>query len=234
MAKCYLSALPFPRLEGRRVEVEFSGSDITRNGGSPRLRQVDRRIGLSDAVARYYTTRGATRAFSTGWRHWSVSACKRWFLGYENLNDHETLRHDAGLQTAAPSRAALASSATLCRWEQTVTRGETIGLHQVLFDQFMAAQRRRPEAVDPGLRRDRRAAARGAGRPLLPRMLRSVLLPAAGRVRGPLSSVGLSSSARRLTISVENRRWAAVMACTSGESFRMVGRWSEWGGPDGL
>ena len=46
MAKCYQSALPFPRLEGRRVEVEFSGGDITSNGGSPLLRQVDRRLGL--------------------------------------------------------------------------------------------------------------------------------------------------------------------------------------------
>ena len=79
MAKYYLSALPFPRLEGRRVDVEFSSSDITGNGGSPGLRQVDRRLGLSDAVARYYTTRGARRALSTGWRHWSVSVCKRCF-----------------------------------------------------------------------------------------------------------------------------------------------------------
>ena len=56
MAKCYQSALPFPRLTGRRVEVEFSGGDFTSNGGSPLTQEVDRRLGLSDAVARVTST----------------------------------------------------------------------------------------------------------------------------------------------------------------------------------
>ena len=55
-------------------------------------------------------------------------------LGYEDLNDHQTLRHDAGLQTAPWCTAVLASPSTLCPWEQTVTRRDTIRLHQVLFD----------------------------------------------------------------------------------------------------
>ena len=28
MTECYQNALPFPRIEGRKVEVEFSGGDI--------------------------------------------------------------------------------------------------------------------------------------------------------------------------------------------------------------
>ena len=40
-------------------------------------------------------------------------------LGYADLNDHDTLRHDAGLPTGASSTAALGSPATLCRWEQS-------------------------------------------------------------------------------------------------------------------
>ncbi len=147
MAKCYQSALPFPRLAGRRVEVEFSGGDITSNGGSPLLLQVDRRLGLSDAVAR--VLHDPRRQASC--QHRLVTLVRQRLhalvLGYEDLNDHQTLRHDAGLQTAASSSAALASPATLCRWEQTATRADAIGLHGVLFDQFVAAQRRRPKRL---------------------------------------------------------------------------------------
>ena len=147
MAKCYQNALPFPRLGGRRVEVEFSGGDITSNGGSPLLRQVDSRLGLSDAVAR--VLHDPRRRASC--RHRLVTLVRQRLhalvLGYEDLNDHQTLRHDAGLQTAASSDAALASPATLCRWEQTATRADAIGLHRVLFGQFVAAQRRRPRRL---------------------------------------------------------------------------------------
>ena len=147
MTKCYQSVLPFPRLAGRRVEVEFSGGDITSNGGGPLLLKLDRRLGLSDAVAR--VLRDPRRQASC--QHRLVTLVRQRLhalvLGYEDLNDHQTLRHDAGLQTAASSSAALASPATLCRWEQTATRADTIGLHRVLFEQFVAAQRRRPRRL---------------------------------------------------------------------------------------
>ena len=147
MAKCYQSALPFPRLAGRKIEVEFSGGDITSNGGSPLLLKVDRRLGLSEAAAR--VLHDPRRQASC--QHRLVTLVRQRLhalvLGYEDLNDHQTLRHDAGLQTAASSDAVLASPATLCRWEQTATRADTIGLHRVLFDQFVAAQRRRPKRL---------------------------------------------------------------------------------------
>ena len=132
MAKCYQSALPFPRLAGRKIEVEFSGGDITSNGGSPLLLKVDRRLGLSEAAAR--VLHDSRRQASCQHRLMTLvrQRLHALVLGYEDLNDHQSLRHDAGLQTAASSDAVLASPATLCRWEQTATRPDTIGLHRVL------------------------------------------------------------------------------------------------------
>ncbi len=37
--------------------------------------------------------------------------------GYEDLNDHAALRHDAALQTAAGRDAPLAGAPPLCRFE---------------------------------------------------------------------------------------------------------------------
>ena len=38
-------------------------------------------------------------------------------LGYEDLNNHNALLHDLAIQTALDRTEDLASSSTLCRWE---------------------------------------------------------------------------------------------------------------------
>lgn len=43
-------------------------------------------------------------------------------LGYEDLNDHDTLRRDIGLQTAVERDRPLASASTLCRFENRADR----------------------------------------------------------------------------------------------------------------
>ena len=137
----------FQALKGRKVELEFSGGDITSNGGAALIRQVDRRLGLSDAVARalHDPRRQASclHKLATMVRQRLHALA----LGCEDLNDHQTLRHDAGLQTAAASTSPLASPATPCRLEQTANRDDVIGLHKVLFAQFVKAQPRRPRRL---------------------------------------------------------------------------------------
>ena len=140
---CYQNTLPFPPIEGRKVEVEFSGGDITSNGGAALIRQVDRRLGLSDAVARALL--GPRRQASC--LHKLATMVRQRLhalaLAYEDLNDHQTLRPDAGLQTAASSTSPLASPATLWRLEQAANTDDAIGLHKVLCAQFIKAERRR-------------------------------------------------------------------------------------------
>ena len=43
-------------------------------------------------------------------------------LGYEDLNDHDTLREDAAWQTAIETDSNMASSPTLCRLEKQADR----------------------------------------------------------------------------------------------------------------
>ena len=60
-------------------------------------------------------------------------------LGHEDLNDHRELRHDLALQTAANRVESLASPSTLCRLEQRADRDTAWAIHEVLFEQFVAA-----------------------------------------------------------------------------------------------
>ncbi|MCH9046549.1 MAG: transposase [SAR324 cluster bacterium] len=51
MTICTRDRLSFPGCKGRRVEAELSGGDVAGDGGVLLLRQADRRLGLTAAVA---------------------------------------------------------------------------------------------------------------------------------------------------------------------------------------
>jgi hypothetical protein len=58
-------------------------------------------------------------------------------LGYEDQNDHDTLRKDAALQTAVDADRALASSSTLCRLENRAERETAVAISSVMVEQFV-------------------------------------------------------------------------------------------------
>ncbi|MBI5900700.1 MAG: transposase, partial [Rhodocyclales bacterium] len=51
MPKCTADQMWFGRLGRREIEADFEGGALSSDGGLMLLRQVDRRIGLSKAVA---------------------------------------------------------------------------------------------------------------------------------------------------------------------------------------
>ena len=58
-------------------------------------------------------------------------------LGYEDLNDPHRLRGEVALQTAVGRDRALASAATLCRFENRAGRAAAWQIHEVLVDRFI-------------------------------------------------------------------------------------------------
>ena len=147
MTKCYQTSLEFPSVKRRKVEADFTGGDITSNGGIALLAQVDKQMGLTQAVARAI---GDTRRRASCDHSLLELLQQRIYglaLGYEDLNDHGELRHDLALQTATSRVETLASPATLCRLEQRSDRESAVAIHQVLFDQFVAAHKHPPKRL---------------------------------------------------------------------------------------
>jgi len=147
MPNCTQAAFEFPALKRRRIEANFQGGDITSDGGVLLLRQVDRRIGLTEAVAAVLTDERRQASVV----HSCVSVVRQRVyglaLGYEDLNDHATLREDVALQTAVERDEALASASTLCRWENRAGRAEAWQLHEVLVEQFIRSHKRAPKEL---------------------------------------------------------------------------------------
>lgn len=137
MTKCNSTLTIFQRVKGRDVEVNFSGGDVSSDGGVLLLKEADRSLGLTRRVAQVLNDpRDASRC-----RHSSESMlCQRVYgigLGYDDLNDHDQLRHDIALQTAVHSDNDLASSPTLCRFEKWADRKTAAAICGVFVDCFI-------------------------------------------------------------------------------------------------
>jgi len=147
MPNCTSKQIEFEGFGRRRVEVNFDGGDVSSDGGLPLLRKLERRLGLLDAVAKVLADpRDPERI-----EH-SVAAMLRQRIfglvqGYEDLNDHATLRNDVLMQTACERDTALASAPTLCRLENRASRASAGAIHQVMLENFIASFKRAPEEL---------------------------------------------------------------------------------------
>lgn len=147
MPKCTTERMEFGRIGRRIIQADFTGGDISTDGGLMLLRQVDKRIGLTRAVAgALEEVRDETRITHT---LRSLIAQRLYALcaGYEDLNDHNRLRGDVLLQTAVGRTDTLASAPTLCRLENRATRAQAIALNRVLVEQFIAQHTTAPQEL---------------------------------------------------------------------------------------
>ncbi len=109
MPNCTQQSFSFPALKRRKIEDEFSGGDITSDGGVLLLRQVDQKLGLFEEVNLvFHDPRDQDQV-----KHSQLSLIKQRVyglsLGYEDLNDHQQLRLDPALQTTVNRDNILAS-----------------------------------------------------------------------------------------------------------------------------
>lgn len=100
MTECCQQTFGFQALGSRRVEADFSGGHLSSDGGVLLLREVDRKLGLCDKIACCFKD-GRNQSFVE--HSLAVMVRQRVLglaLGYEDLNDHDSLRTDPLLATA--------------------------------------------------------------------------------------------------------------------------------------
>ena len=137
--ECSPELFEFAPVEGRIVVAGFDGGWITSDAGALLLGATDRAIGLVDRFAACFMDRRDPRyiehrvATLVGQRVHGIA------LGYEDLNDHDELRHDpimavlAGKLTASREDCApVAGKSTLNRLE--LSRDEATRYHKIAHD----------------------------------------------------------------------------------------------------
>jgi Transposase DDE domain group 1 len=128
---CNHQPLLFQDLGQRHIVADFSGGYLSSDGGALLLRQMDRGLGLTRTLAQAFTDRRDPRYCDHTLQELLAQRLHGLALGYEDLADHDTLRHDPLLAAAcdkadplgrdrlpaADAGVALAGSATLNRLE---------------------------------------------------------------------------------------------------------------------
>jgi len=133
------------------VEADFEGGRLTSDGGLLLLREVDRRLGLLDAVDQAIPDPRDPRYIIHQQRELLAQRIFAIAAGYEDENDHDELRHDPALQVAADREpdedTPLGSPSTLCRLENRINRKTMYRLHKVLVDVFLDSHEEPPEEI---------------------------------------------------------------------------------------
>ena len=160
--ECSADLFGFAPVDGRAVVAAFDGGTMTSDAGALLLGAADRAIGLTERLAACFTDHRApeliehTVATLVGQRVFGIA------LGYEDLSDHDHLRHDPVMAVLAGKLAArrsdcapLAGKSTLNRLE--LSRPEPTRYHKIAHDPaaierlfvdiFLEAHKRAPEQI---------------------------------------------------------------------------------------
>src|SRR5215468_5652013 len=161
MTQCNQNEFSFAPHFSRQVSARFSERQLSTEGGALLLRESDRKIGLLARVS---------QCFSDHRQPWLIEhqlgelLAQRIYglaLGYEDLNDHEELRHDPLLALMAGKRKLeepLAGKSTLNRLELSPTGSprenryhkitySSAALDSLLVEIFLEAHARAPRQI---------------------------------------------------------------------------------------
>ena len=162
LTECSATLFEFAPVEGRQVVAAFDGGAITSDGGALLLGETDGVIRLTERFAACFTDARTPELIEHAVDTMVLQRVVGIALGYEDLNDHDELRHDpvlavlAGKLTAKRSDCApLAGKSTLNRVElsrPTATRYHKVShdpaaIEQLFVEMFLEAHRRPPEQI---------------------------------------------------------------------------------------
>ena len=150
MTECNQQTFAFQGLGKRKVVADFQGGNASADGGVLLLREMDSRTGMIDQLAACFTDRRRPELIEHSLTELLRQRIFGMAMGYEDLNDHDTLRRDPmmalgvgkpdplGLDRSGGDRGrALAGKSTLNRLELTNSKsagGRPSGAHKIHAD----------------------------------------------------------------------------------------------------
>lgn len=148
MTDCKTQAVQFQAHNHRKVEAGFDGGNITSDAGALLLRQTDGRIKLMERFAGCFEDKRNPELIEHSAKDLASQRVYGLCLGYEDLNDHDDIRHDrlmallvgkADIEGQDRRREedrgiALAGKSTLNRMELIPVIGEAHRYHRIGYD----------------------------------------------------------------------------------------------------
>ena len=160
--QCSPSGLAFAPAEGRAVVASFDGGAITSDAGALLLGATDRVLGLTRRLAACFKDSRDPAYIEHTVETLVMQRVVGIALGYEDLNDHDQIRHDPVLATLANKLTAsrrdcapLAGKSTLNRLELSRDEparyariaADTVAIEALFVDLFLDAHAKAPAQI---------------------------------------------------------------------------------------
>jgi hypothetical protein len=160
MTECNGQSVVFSSLRRQKVEADWNGGLLTSDAGTLLLREVDRRIGLIDALSRCIPDPRNPHFIVHDQRTLLAQRIFGIALGYEDLNDQQSLREDPLFQVVTErgvkqvvtedgvkKSLPLGSPPTLCRLENRVGREAAFLMNAAFVELFVRSHATPPEEL---------------------------------------------------------------------------------------
>lgn len=158
MTECTQSSFGFEACGKREIVARFDGGSISSDGGAFLLRQTDRRLNLLPRLAECFMDGRNEKQVAHSVQEMLSQRIYGLALGYEDINDHEQLRHDPVfgiLSGRAELEQPLAGKSTLNRMELGSGRPDRYkkitfwkeALDELLVKVFIESYQQAPEQI---------------------------------------------------------------------------------------
>ena len=137
MTDCTEGKIKFPGLNRKEVEVNCSGGELSSDGGALLVAAMDKSLGLCEEVSKIIPDPRDPKYITHSMESLVKQRVYGLALGYEDVNDHNNLRHDPVLQAALGREELLASSASLCRFDNRGERKCAVDIHKIMLSTFI-------------------------------------------------------------------------------------------------
>jgi hypothetical protein len=157
LTECIQTELDLGRSGGRKLVGAFDGGAITSNGGVVLVAGVDRQVRLAERLAACFTDHRMAEAIKHALPDLLRQRIFGLALGYEDLIDHDKLRHDPALAAVIDKPGGtLAGKSTLNRLEHAAKIGldrhhkldhDPAAIERLFVDLFLEAYRAPPRRI---------------------------------------------------------------------------------------
>ena len=135
--------LRFPSIPGHAIRADFAGGGLSSDLGPLLLRGIDHQIGLTERINTALTDTRHASYITHSQRDLLTQRIYQIGCGYEDGNDSNGLRHDPMFKLATgrlpfDADTALASAATMSRFEHAAGSKDIYRISQALIAQFIA------------------------------------------------------------------------------------------------
>jgi hypothetical protein len=140
----------FP-IEGKKVELNFEGEQISSDGGLLLLKEVEKQVGIISALSMCITDERDKRHVQHTLNQMLAQRIFQIMAGYEDANDCNPLKDDPIFKLCADklpeTQSDLASQPTMSRFENSVTRTDLYRIGECFANSFIRSYVHEPEVI---------------------------------------------------------------------------------------